>query len=76
LPSRTDRRGIRLVDAATYPGIRRWDAHADGCWSLSFSPDGNTKEDTLAWTPQHAVMHVPREWGFLEFTDDREQSRR
>jgi hypothetical protein len=36
-----DRRlGIRLVNADTYVDIRRWDAHTDGIWSLSFSPDG------------------------------------
>ena len=27
-----------------------------------------TKEDNWVWTPQHVVnMHVPREWGFVEF---------
>ena len=31
---------IRLVDAKTFQDVRRWDAHADDIWSLSFSPDG------------------------------------
>ena len=32
--------GIRLVNADTLADVRRWDAHSDGIWSLSFSPDG------------------------------------
>jgi hypothetical protein len=32
--------GIRMLKADTYADIRRWDAHSDLIWSLSFSPDG------------------------------------
>jgi WD40 repeat protein/serine/threonine protein kinase len=33
--------GIRLVDAETCQDVRRWGAHTEAIWSLSFSPDGN-----------------------------------
>jgi len=33
--------GIRLVDAETHQDVRRWEAHTEPIWSLSFSPDGN-----------------------------------
>jgi WD40 repeat protein len=32
----------------------------------------NTREDNWTWTPQHVInMHVPREWGFVEFGGNR-----
>jgi WD40 repeat protein len=32
--------GIRLVNADTYADVRRWEAHAEHLWSLSFAPNG------------------------------------
>jgi WD40 repeat protein len=32
--------GIRLMNADTYTDIRRWNAHQESFWSLSFSADG------------------------------------
>jgi hypothetical protein len=32
----------------------------------------DTPEDNWVWTPQHVVnMHVPHEWGFVEFGANR-----
>jgi len=44
--------GIRIVDAETYEEVRRWEAHDEDIWSLSFRPDGKwilspSEDDTV-----------------------------
>jgi WD40 repeat protein len=73
-----------LADQATVPIPPR----PGDVWRINFSRvewltdvvDGryvkrpDTKEDNWVWSPQHVVnMHVPREWGFVEFVQHRNE---
>jgi WD40 repeat protein len=47
--------GIRLVDAETYQDVRRWEAHTEAIWSLSFSADGK-------WLLSPSIDHTVGVW--------------